>query len=229
MGPLSRLVPQLRSGALLWGLAAACLGDESSPRPRVGTVGRGEVLLPSGWSIAPVGRHLPVGDLPLDMAESPDGRFLVVTNDGYSKPWLDVIDLERWQALDRFHVENAWLGLAFEPGGRRLFSSAAGAHAVDEFAFASGALRRIGSIALPSPVKDSFVGGLGVSPDGARLYALNVLADTLSVVDLATLAVLKTVALPAEPYAVVVSPDGRWRVVALWGGARVLVMDAVTL
>ncbi len=31
------------------------------------------VLLPNGWRIAPAGRHLAVGDLPLAMVESPDG------------------------------------------------------------------------------------------------------------------------------------------------------------
>jgi YVTN family beta-propeller protein len=212
---------------LLLGLSAADARGDSRPRP--GPVARGEVLLPSGWSIAPVGRHLPVGDLPLDMAESPDGRFLVVTNGGYSKPWLDVIDLERWQALDRTPVENAWLGLAFDATGRRVFSSAGGAQAVDELGFADGKLRRAGSIALPSSVEDSFVGGLAVSPDGARLFALNVLGDTLTSIDLASRTLLATVSLPAEPYAVVVSPDGGALLVSLWGASKVLLLDPSTL
>ena len=188
-----------------------------------------QVLLPSGWSIAPAGRHLPVGDLPLDMAESPDGRFLVVTNGGYSKPWLDVIDLMRFQALDRAPLENAWLGLAFHPDGRRLYSSAGGAHAVDELRFERGALKLASPIALPSPMKDSFVGGIAVSADGSRLFALHVLGDTLTSVDLQTRAVLKSMPLPAEPYAVVASTDGHTLFVSLWGGSKVLLVDAATL
>ncbi len=193
------------------------------------TRGNTELLLPSGWSIAPAGRHLPVGDLPLDMAESPDGRFLVVTNGGYTKPWLDVFDLEKFLALDRAHLENAWLGLAFHPDGRRLYSSAGGAHAVDELDFERGALKRAGAITLPSAVKDSFVGGLAVSPDGRHLFALNVLGDTLTSVDLATRAISKSVPLPAEPYAVVVAADGKTLFVSLWGGAKVLQVDAASL
>jgi len=34
--------------------------------------GKGVVLLPNGWKIAPAGRRLPLDDLPLDMAESRD-------------------------------------------------------------------------------------------------------------------------------------------------------------
>jgi len=201
---------------------------QTQDRPGL-THGNSQVLLPSGWSIAPVGRHLPVGDLPLDMAESPDGRFLVVTNGGYSKPWLDVIDLERFQALDRAPLENAWLGLAFHPDGRRVFSSAGGAHAIDELRFERGALKLTSPIALPSAVKDSFVGGIAVSPDGTRLFALNVLGDTLTSVDLATRKIVKAVPLPAEPYAVVASGDGQTLFVSLWGGSKVLLVEAATL
>ena len=34
-------------------------------------VERGATLLPNGWRIAPAGRHLNIGDLPLAMAEDP--------------------------------------------------------------------------------------------------------------------------------------------------------------
>jgi DNA-binding beta-propeller fold protein YncE len=211
-------------------LSPVAIEGAAQTRERPGlTEGNTQVLLPSGWSIAPVGKHLPVGDLPMDMAESPDGRFLVVTNGGYTKPWLDVIDLERWHALDRQPLENAWLGLAFHPDGGRVFSSAGGAQAVDELRFEQGALKPHGAIALPSAVKDSFVGGLAVSKDGTRLFALNVLGDTLTSVDLATRAVVKAVPLPAEPYAVVASADGQTLFVSLWGGSKVLFVDAQTL
>ena len=73
------------------------------------------------------------------------------------------------------------------------------------------------------------MGGLAVSPDGARLFALNVLGDTLTSIDLATRAIVKTVPLPAEPYAVVVSADGKTLFVSLWGGSKVLQVDAATL
>jgi YVTN family beta-propeller protein len=201
-----------------------------SPASRPGLApGGAQVLLPNGWSIAPAGRHLPMGDLPLDLAESPDGRFLVVTNGGYTRPWLDVVDLQHLQTLDRMPLENAWLGLVFHPDGRRVFSSAGGAQAVDELAFSQGALKHTASIALPSSVTDSFVGGLALSPDGARLFALNVLGDTLTSVDLASRAIVKTVPLPAEPYAIVPAGDGRSLFVSLWGGAKVLLVDASTL
>src|SRR5216684_4072744 len=42
----------------------------------------GSILLANGWRLQPAGRHLVVGDLPLNVAQSPDGKHLVVTNGG---------------------------------------------------------------------------------------------------------------------------------------------------
>ena len=57
-----------------------------------GPAANGATLLPNGWRIAPAGRHIQVGDLPLNMAPSPDGRFLVITNNGWTRPTLTVFD-----------------------------------------------------------------------------------------------------------------------------------------
>src|ERR1700740_3632012 len=63
---------------------------------RPGNVSKGVVLLPNGWRLASAGKHLPLDDLPMNMLESPDGNYLIVTNNGYSKPVLDVIDLKHF-------------------------------------------------------------------------------------------------------------------------------------
>lgn len=62
---------------LLVAAAAAALGQQGVP-------------LPTGKLITPVGEHAPVGSYPLNMALSPDGRFLVVTNSGY-REFLSVV------------------------------------------------------------------------------------------------------------------------------------------
>jgi len=42
------------------------------------------VNLPNGWSLTPVGKSLPLGDLPLNMAVSPSKKLIAVTNNGQS-------------------------------------------------------------------------------------------------------------------------------------------------
>jgi YVTN family beta-propeller protein len=170
-----------------------------------------------------------VGDLPLAMVESSDGRHLVVSNNGHAKPTLTVVDLGRMHVTSRLPLDHAWLGLAWHPDGTRLYSSGAGGSTVDEILFRGGRLSRGASFRLGQPSPESFVGGVAVSPEGERLFAVQVLGQTLSAIDLARGGVAKTVALAAEPYTCLVSADGKTLFVSLWGGAKVLLFDTATL
>jgi YVTN family beta-propeller protein len=220
------LILMLVAGLLLGGAAQTPKPSRPDlPGPKEG----GVTLLPNGWRIAPAGRHLAVGDLPLAMAESPDGRTLVVSNNGYSQPSLTVVDLQRLTVPLTVPVENAWLGLAWHPDGRRLWVSGGGANTVQELKVAEKGLEPGMTIQLRKPSAESFLGGLSLSPDGSRLFAVHALGQLLSAVDLGTGRVVKEVELPAEGYTTLVSPDGKTVYVSLWGGARVLLFDAGTL
>jgi YVTN family beta-propeller protein len=213
---------------MLLGLAASAIPAE---KEQPGHQGGGTVLLPNGWRIAPAGRHIPVGDLPLAMLQSTDGRYVIVTNNGYAKPSLTVVDIERWLVKSRLPLEHAWLGLAWHPDAKRLYSSGAAGSTVDELEFDSrdGKLTTRRSFALAKPGPTSFVGGLVVSADGRRLFAVHVLGQTLSAVDLDQGGVRRTVELAAEPYTALLSADGKTLFVSLWGGAKVLLFDPETL
>lgn len=204
-------------------------GAPGKPPDRPGPTEGGVTLLPNGWKIAPAGRHLAVGDLPLAMAESPDGRTLVVSNNGYSKPSLSVVDLQRLTIPATAPLENAWLGLVWHPDGRRLWVSGGGANTVNELRITDEGLEPGTVVQLRKPSEESFVGGLSISPDGTRLFAVHALGKLLSAVDLETGRVVKEAELPAEGYASLVSPDGKTVFVSLWGGARILLFDAATL
>ncbi len=186
-------------------------------------------LLPNGWRISPVGQHITIGDLPMNLVMSPDGDHLIVTNNGYSQPNLVVYDFTKQIARDRIMLESAWLGLAFHPDGKRLYSSGSAKNRVDEFSWDQGALKRTGDFPLPKPANDSFVGGLAVAPDGKRLYAVHVLGEKLHAIDIETRAVVKSLDLSAEPYTVLVSPDSTTVYLSLWGGSKVLVFNAADL
>jgi DNA-binding beta-propeller fold protein YncE len=213
-----------------------------APPALPGSLGGGVTLLPSGWKIKPAGRHMQIGSLPLAMVESPDGKYLVVTTNGYAKPTLAVVDLDRGYVASKTQVEHAWLGLAWHPDARRIFSSGAGQTTVNEFYWTpgkltAGAVYAVGrdaqkpmpGISHPEPVEQSFVGGLAISPDGRYLYAVHVLGEALTKLDIKSGLVVRTVDVGAEAYTCVLSPDGRMVYVSVWGGAKVLAFDAATL
>jgi DNA-binding beta-propeller fold protein YncE len=43
-----------------------------------------KITLSNGWSLSPVGKQIPLGDLPLDIAVTPDLKYAAVTNNGES-------------------------------------------------------------------------------------------------------------------------------------------------
>ena len=195
-------------------------------------------LLPNGWRIAPAGRHLDAGDLPLAMALHPDGRHLVITNNGWSKPSLRVVDLERRQVIQKMPLDHAWLGLVWHPDGKRLFSSGAADNSIREIEWRDGKLEPGRTFTLAPPQKSGgegrlenpgFVGGLALSPDGRTLYAAHVYGESLAAVDVETGRVVARATLPAEAYGTLVSPDGRTVFVSVWGASRVALFEPVTL
>ena len=218
------VVAALAIGALVTQASRLGAGRRELPGPDGRTT-----LLPNGWRLQPAGRAVTLGNMPLGMLESPTGRYLVVSMSGYLQPGLAVVDTRRMDVEERVTLENAWLGLAWNPDGSHLYSSEANANAVREFTFAGGMVSARRTFALPPAQGDTFVGGLAVSPDGQALYAVRVFARSLSRIDLKTGEVTNTVDFPVEPYTCIVSPDGRTVFVSLWGGAKVLMFDAGTL
>jgi YVTN family beta-propeller protein len=240
MKPSSLSISACATGALvvliLCGLVP--LAQQGPPPPRwPGRVQAGVTLLPNGWTIAPVGHHVYIGDLPLAHVLSPDGRYVIVTNNGWSKPTLTIYDLQNQYVKQRVPLDHAWLGLTWHPDGKRIYSAGAAQNTIQELTFADGRLTKGTVMKVSEPDKSTgeergksgFVGGLAIAPDGGTLFALQVFAKTLTAIDTATHAVKKTVALDAEPYTAIASADGKTLFVSSWGGAKVLMFNPSTL
>src|SRR5215831_11692639 len=180
----------------LFGVFGGAWGD-SSPVMRPGALGGGVTLLPNGWKITPAGRHVQVGSFPMAMVESPDGRTLFIANNGYLKPSIVAVDIKTQRVIDTLVLDHAWLGMAWHPDGKRLYVSGAGNNTVHELRWANGSLTKGADFALgppmlspeeradhPEAVQQNFIGGVTITPDGARLFAVHVFGQVLSVVDL---------------------------------------------
>ncbi len=215
--------------------------SDTAPSARPGALGGGVTLLPSGWKIAPAGRHVPVGHLPLSIVESADGRSLFVASTGFERPAVVIVDPDQLYVRGSLILDHAWFGMAWHPDGSRLYVSGAANGTVHELLWRAGALTLGTDFVVGRPfdsppvdeddplVGRSFIGGVAVSPDAGRLFAVDVSAQTLSAVDLHTRRVVRSVQLPAEPYTTLVAPDGGTVFVSLWGGAKILLFDARTL
>ena len=201
----------------------------AAPPALPGVQADGSTLLPNGWRLAPAGRHLTVSDLPLNFTQTPDSRYILVTNNGLMTPSFTVVDIATWTVKSTMQLSQAWYGLVWHPDGTKLYLSGASQNNIQEFNYADGVLTRARTFTLPAVTGSGFAGGLSITRDGKTLFATRVFAQDLSSVDVASGQTLQTVALPAEPYTSVVSADGKTLYVSLWGGSRVQVYATQSL
>jgi YVTN family beta-propeller protein len=189
-----------------------------------------------GWVLTPAGRQVTLGDRPLGIALSPDGRTMLVSNDGQSTQSLTVIDRASGivrQSIDYAAPEALFVGLALSPDGTQAFASAGGNNKIRVYDLADQQLTETASIPLPTPPgaggrrTNPYPCGLAIAPDGGTLYVAENLGNALSFIDLSTRSVTATVPVGANPYAVVLSEDGTKAYVSNWGEQSVSVVDTL--
>jgi len=182
----------------------------------------GQVLLPNGWKLSPAGASsLPLGDLPLNLQLSASGRLLAVTNNGQSTQSIQLIDPKNEKLLDEKVVAKSWYGLAFSHNEKKLYASGGNDNWLYVFNIADNKLGKPDTIRLaPNKWPKSKVCPTGITLNKAdtRLYTVTKEDSLLYIIDPAAGKTLKTVKLPAEAYACMLSPDEKTLYISLWGG-----------
>ena len=170
-----------------------------------------------------------VGQLPLAMVASPDGRALVLLLNGYREQGVQVVDRATGAVVQTLPQRAAFLGLAFSPDGRTLYASGGNQDVVYRYDWANARATLRDSLVLapkaPRASGTRYPGGLAASRDGRFLYVAENLGDNLAVVDLTTGRVAQRLPTERYPYGVAEAPDGRVFVSA-WGGNTVSVFSA---
>src|SRR4051812_19854611 len=71
---------------------------QAGPPPSAlpGSLTDGTTMLPNGWRVQPAGKHLKVGDMPLNLMQTPDSKYLIVTSNGMARPSFSIVDIASW-------------------------------------------------------------------------------------------------------------------------------------
>jgi YVTN family beta-propeller protein len=167
-----------------------------------------------------------LGSMPLAMAIAPGGSEIVVLMNGYGTQGIQVVDRWSQRVVQTVEQPAAFLGIGFSPDGRRLYVSGGNEDVVYQYEWDGGRAGGRREIRLHSDTAKgrAYPSGIGVSPDGRRVYAALNLADSLAVIDAATGRVVQILPAGRYPYGVLVGPDGRV-FVSSWGGNTVEVYE----
>jgi YVTN family beta-propeller protein len=167
---------------------------------------------------------------PFGMALSRDGRVLVTVNGGIEPFSLTVIrgldgaspaatQIPPASRTDKQVMASAFVGAAVDAARRLIYASGGDDGRIAIFGLDDGA--PAGSIPLSTPAQpDAFLTDIGLSPDGRHLYALDLAHYRLAIVDTAERAVRGSIDVGRNPFALVLTRDGRRAYVANMGTFR---------
>ena len=142
---------------------------------------------------------------PLDVAFSPDGRTLAVTD--HTAGRVALIDVADANVRREIVLNGRPAGVVWLPDGSRLFVAECGAGVVAEIEPSAGrVVRRLDAGAWPM--------GLAIAPRRNLLIAADFATDSVALVDLASGASKSAVSASRQPFSVAVTPDESLAVVS---------------
>jgi YVTN family beta-propeller protein len=189
-----------------------------------------QVLLPNGWKLSPVGRSLPLGDLPLNMQLSASGKLLAVTNNGQSTQSIQLIDPKTEKLLDERIIKKSWYGLAFSRDEKTLYASGGNDNRILAYPIENNKIGAADTIKLGEswPKNKICTTGITLNKSNTRLYTVTKEDSALYVIEPASHKILKKVKLAAEAYSCILSPDEKTLYISIWGGEEVSCYSTVT-
>ena len=191
-----------------------------------GKLNDGSILLPNRYKLTPAGDQIPVGDLPLNMVFSPDGKYLAVTNNGYSEQFVSIIDVAGNKQVQTLPVRASFFGIDFSDDGKKLFVSGGGKNLIYIFAFQDSQFVAADSILLTTdPQTEWFVTGIKSAENGEVLFVATKTHKNLLKISTTEKKILAQLAFDHFLYDVVrVIKNGKLYV-SLWGGSAVAVVN----
>ncbi len=167
-------------------LAQATNSTQKTPVVLPGPKRDGSILLPNGWSLRPVGRQIPLGDFPVNMALHPRLPLVAILHSGHGQHEIIVVDWKTRLVVARTPIAETFYGLTFSPQGDRLYASGASEEVVHEFSFKNRTPEWVKSIPLRDVRERGIPAGLAISRDGGTLFAANVWGQQVTRVDIAS-------------------------------------------
>lgn len=190
---------------------------KSYDQSRVGDSDPERIIVPTNQVLSPLGRQVAYGGRPVDLALSPDGRWLAVLD----RAAVLLINPETAQVVSRApHKGGSYAGLCFTPDGRRVLASSIGGTIGVFEVSAEGGLKAQAPVKLAGDASDDperiVPVGLAIERAGNRLWAALNLRNTLAEIDLSAGKIKREIPVGNAPYGVLLLAGKAY--VSNWGG-----------
>ena len=185
---------------------------------RVGPQPDGSILVPTNQLLRPAGLQLTFPGRPVDMALSPDGKWLAVLN-MRSINLIRVLDRAIMQTLP-FRGGGSFKGIAFSSDGKNIYVSQARDRMLVAVMDKDHILHWEDPLIFPRPSIGGYPvpGGFAFGQDGKKLYVVLNRSNTLAVVNMIDRSV-KEIPVGVAPYDVLLFSEEK-AYVSNWGGRR---------
>ena len=189
------------------------------------------VKLPNGWALTAVGKSLPLGDLPLNIAVSKTHRYAAVTNNGQSTQSIQLLDAKNDTELDKVTISRAWGGLAFSADEQSLYVSGGDNNWILRYSIVNNKLIVSDTIKLGNAwgrqKNAASISPTGIALDDKKniLYVVTKQDNSLYLIDLKTKTILHKIELGTEAYTCILNQDMSKLYISLWGRDKVLTFD----
>ena len=216
-------------GSILTISQLSCMQPEDKENALRELLDSRRLLLPNGWSLSVPGESIPLGDFPLNLVASKDGRLMAVTNNGQSEQSLMLIDPGKVKVIQTTVIPKSWYGLAFNNDHSRLFASGGNDNMIRIYSTAGNELVETDAVPLGKawPIRISPAGMtldnvnenlFVVTKEDSALYRCNLLSKEI-----------RRLFLGHEAYTCLLSKDGSVLYVSLWGGEAIALIDPESL
>ena len=203
-----------------------CICYTSSFAQTLQQIEKNRVKLPNGWSLTPVGKSLPLGDLPLNMVVSATGKYVAVTNNGQSVQSIQLFDARQQKQLDAVTIPKSWYGLHFSSNEKYLYASGGNDNRIWQYDVSNNKLKLRDSLVLGKPWPTQ-ISPAGIVVDDTKnlLYVVTKDNNSLYIFNLITKKIVAQFELPGEAYTCVLSPQKNILYISCWGCDKLLVFD----
>lgn len=184
------------------------------------------IVLPNGWRLTPVGKIVPLGDLPLNIAVSPNKKMAAITNNGQSTQTIQLVNIKKGIVTDSIVIRKAWLGLVFSRDGKKLYASGGNDNIIIRYSVRKNRIIPDDTIIIGKPWPEKIsVAGISLDDRGKRLYAVTKENNSLYVIDTESKKILSQHPLGGEGYTCILSPDRKILYASCWGCDKIVVFD----